>query len=201
MHQRTLFEIKQRRTRIAVDLVLLDGVPPSLVRAGIFQLDGGHRQAVDRQHDVSGGVIAGVARHLPRHGELVLPIQFQHIGRQCVGRLKVSQPEQLAVELEAVAQHMQAALDVQFLAQRFDQIGLQIAAVLRGHLAPQLGLSGFDESEHPRREQRACLVPFAIGAGQPASLLEQQVFHMELKSAFGGLAGHQVSSSDVQLIS
>ena len=115
-------------------------------------------------------MVTGVTRHLPRHGELILRIQFQHIRRQRVGWFEVSQPEQLAVELEAVAQHMQAAFDVQLLAQRVEQHGLQVAAVLRGHLGPQLGLGGFDESKHPCREQRPRLVPFGIGAGLPTTI-------------------------------
>jgi hypothetical protein len=60
----------------------------------------------------------------------------------------------------------------------------------RAHLGPQLGLGGFDEGEDPRREQRPLHIPFGVGAGQPAALLEQQVFDLELEGAFGGLAGH-----------
>lgn len=190
MHQRAFFEVKQRRTRVTVALILLDGMPPSLMRTGVLQLDGGHRQAVDCQHDVRGGVVTGVARHLPRHGELVLRIQRQHIGRQRVRRFEVSQPEQLAVELEAVAQHMQAALNVQLLAQRIDQHGLQIAAVLRGHLGPQLGLGGLDESEYPRGEQGPHLVPLGIGAGQPAAIGEH-LFEIGFERFFGGLCHAQ----------
>lgn len=141
-------------------------MPPGLMCTRIFQFDGGHRQAIDRQNDVGGEVVAGMAGYLSRHGELVLRIQFQHIGRERMGRFEISQPEQLAVKLEAVAQHMQSALDVQLLAQRIQQHGMQVTVVLRG----------FDESKHPCRKQCSRLVPLGVGAGQPATLPERRLF-------------------------
>ena len=73
MHQRPFLEVEQRRARIAVLLVLPDRVTPVLARAGILQFDGGHRQPVHRQHHVERAVVAGMTRHLPRHGQPVLP--------------------------------------------------------------------------------------------------------------------------------
>ena len=183
VHQRPFFEVKQRRTRITVGLVLLNSMTPGLVRAGVFQLNGGHRQAVDRQHHVGAGMVTGVARYLPRYRELVLRIQFQHVGRQCVCRFEIGQPEQLAVKLEAVAQYMQAAFNVQLLTQRVEQHGLQVAAVLCSHVGPQLGLGGLDESEHPCRKQRPRLVPFSIGARLPAAIGEH-LFEVSLEGFF-----------------
>ena len=184
--QCAFLEIEQRRTRVAVALVLAHRMAPGLVRAGVLQLDGGHRQAVDCQHHVGGGVVARVARHLPRHGELVACIQRQNIGRQRVRRSEIRQPKQLAVKLKTVAQHMQAALDVQLFDQRIQQHRLQECPVLHHHLGPQPGLGGFDKGEHPGREQGAGFVPLGVGAGLPAAFGEH-VRQIALKRFFGGL--------------
>ena len=49
MHQRALLELKQRRARIAILLVLFPGVAPILVSPGIFQLARRHRQTIHRE--------------------------------------------------------------------------------------------------------------------------------------------------------
>ena len=85
-----------------------------------------------------------------------------------VGRLEIGQAEGLAVELEAVPQHMQRALGVQFLDQRCDQQRLQPRPVQRPHLRPELGLGFLNEGEHARREQRPLVVPLRVPACQPA---------------------------------
>ena len=183
VHQCALLELEQRRARVAVSLVLAYGVAPGLVRAGVLQLNGAHRQAIHRQHHVHGAVITGAAGHLPGHGELVLRVLRQHIGRQAMRRLEVGQPKQLAVELETVAQHLQAALDIQLLHQCIQQHGLQLVGVQRGHVLPQLGLCGLDEGEHPGREQRQRSVPLGMGAGLPAAI-GQHLFDTGLKGQF-----------------
>ena len=106
-------------------------LPPALARAGILQLDGGHRQPVHRQHHVERAVVAGMTRHLARHRQPVLAEQFQHLVVRAVGGLEVGEAKRLPVKLEAMPQHMERALGVQFLDQRGEQQRLQPRRVQR----------------------------------------------------------------------
>jgi hypothetical protein len=61
-----------------------------------------------------------MAEHLARDRELVLGVERQYLVVQAVRRLEGRELEGLAVELEAVAQYVQRALEVEFLDQRAD---------------------------------------------------------------------------------
>ena len=64
MHQRPLFELKQRRVRIAVVLVLFSCMAPALPCAGVFQLAGRDRQAIHGEDQIHRVVLIGVTEHL-----------------------------------------------------------------------------------------------------------------------------------------
>jgi hypothetical protein len=92
VHQRPLLELEQWRTRVAVFLVLFDCVAPALTSPWIFQLAGGHWQAVNGKHQIDGGVIAGMTRHLSGHRQTVGLILRQHLFIQAMSRFEVGQP-------------------------------------------------------------------------------------------------------------
>ena len=105
-------------------LVLLHGVPPVLAGAGVLELAGRDRQTVHREEQIDRVVLAGMAGHLARDRQPVLGVERQHLVVQPVRGLEVGQPEGLAVELEAVAQDVQRAFEVQLLHQRLEEQSL-----------------------------------------------------------------------------
>ena len=87
------------------------GVSPALARAGILQLDGGHRQPVHCQNHVERAIaclprsawrrqVAGMTRHLARHRQPVLAEQLQHLVVRTVRGLEIGEAKRLAVKLE-----------------------------------------------------------------------------------------------------
>ena len=94
---------------------------PALAGARILQLAGGYRQAVQREHQIDGVVLARMAEHLPRDREPILLVERQHLVIETMRGLEGREPEGLAVELEAVPQHVQRALEVELLDQRSEQ--------------------------------------------------------------------------------
>ena len=72
---------------------------------------------------------------------------------------EVGEAEGLAVELEAVAQHVQRALEVELPDEGLDDQALQVAAVQTGHGVPLFGLRCPQEIDGARREQRPPGVP------------------------------------------
>ena len=76
-----------------------------------------------------------------------------------MGRFEIRQREYLAVTFEAVANHMQGALDLPLFYERFDQLGIQFAAQKFGHLIVQTRLGSPDEVDYLRRKKRMLLIP------------------------------------------
>ena len=68
-------QLEQLFARVAVFLVLLDGVGYRLLGQAVLQFEGGDRQPVDEEAQVQGklGVVLAVVE-LPRHAEAVLPV-------------------------------------------------------------------------------------------------------------------------------
>src|SRR5437660_11326979 len=58
MHERPCLELKQRRSRVSVCLVLPHCVPPVLASAGILQLDSRHGQTVYGEVQIDRVVLA-----------------------------------------------------------------------------------------------------------------------------------------------
>ncbi len=72
MHHATA-QLKQQLARVAVGLILRDGVRHRLLGQRVLQLEGRHRQAIDEQAQVqrTRRLVIAVAQ-LPRHAENVL---------------------------------------------------------------------------------------------------------------------------------
>ena len=101
--------LEQLLARVAVALVLLDGVVDRLLGEAVLQLEGEDRQAVDEQADVEGplGLVAAVAQ-LAGDGEAVLPealLRLRVVGRGGA----VEQVEVVGPVPDAVAQHVDGA--------------------------------------------------------------------------------------------
>jgi hypothetical protein len=71
MHDATA-ELEQLLTRIAVALILLDGVFDRLLRQTVLQFEGCDRQAIDEQREIErmGGIVTAVAK-LARYRVLI----------------------------------------------------------------------------------------------------------------------------------
>ena len=179
--ERPPLEGEERGAGVAIRLVLAHGVLPALAGAGVLEFDGRDGQAVDGEQHVERAGVAGVARHLPRDREAVLVEEVDGVEVRAVRGLGVREPEELAVEFEAVAQNMQRALGVQFLDQRRDERRLQRRPVQRAHVGPELGLCGRDEGTHLRGKECQFLVPAAEGAPRPAALGQQYLLDVGLE--------------------
>ena len=160
---------------------------------GILQLTGRDRQAVQREHEIDGVVLARMTENLPRDRKLVLLVERQHLIIERMRGLKGGEPESLAVELEPVPQHVQRTLEGEFLDQRSKQQFLQPIAVQRAHVGPEPSLGRFEESTNLRREQRSLDVPLGVGAGLPAARVEQRLLDVGLEGVFIGLVAHEVA--------
>ena len=187
MHQGAGFEAKERRTWVPVLLVLAHRMAPTLAGARILQPTGGYRQAVQREHEVDGVVLARMAEHLPRDREPILLVERQHLVIEAMRGLEGREPEGLAVELEAVPQKVQRALEVELLDQRSEQQRLQPITVQRAHVGPEPGLGRFEEVAHLHGKQRPLDVPFGVGAALPAARADQRLLDVGLEGALVGL--------------
>ena len=109
-----------------------------------------------------------------------------------MGGLEIGEAEGLAVELEAVPQHVECALGVQFLDQCCQQQRLKPGSVQCPHLGPELELRVRDERKHLRWKERTLLVPFGVAAGRPTAARQQDIRDVGLEGVLVGLAGHYV---------
>ena len=196
MHQRAGIEAKERGTGIPVILVLAHRMAPALAGARILQLTGGYRKTVQREHQIDGVVLARMAEHLPRDREPVLPVERQHLVIETMCGLEGREPEGLAVELEAVPQNVQRALEVELLDQRSEQQRLQPIAVQRAHVGPEPGLGRFEKVAHLHGKQRPLDVPFGVVAALPAAGAEQRLLDVGLEGALVGLVAHEAAPED-----
>ena len=121
VHQRAALEAEQRRARVAVLLVLTDCMSPALPSPGVLQFAGRDRKPVDRKQQVDRVVLARMAQHLARDRELVIRVERQYLVVEAVCGFEVGEPERLAVELEAMPQDVQRALEVELLDERADE--------------------------------------------------------------------------------
>ena len=187
--QRPRPEPEQRRARVAVLPVLPHRAPPRLAGGGVLQLAGRYRQPVHREQQVHRVAPAGMAGDLPRHRQVVLPVQRQRLVVPPVCGPEPRQPERPAVELEPVAQHVQRALHVELADQRVHQQLFESGAVQRPHRRPRLRLRRFDERADPRREQRPLDVPLGEAAAPPAPP-QQRRLDVRFEGMLRGLGAH-----------
>ena len=107
-------EAEERRVGVAVLLVLADGVRArSWPVMGFLSSHRRHRHAVEREDEVERVALARVARRLPRDGQLVAPEAREGVRVEAVRRREVRETERAPGEAEAVAQHLDRALEVE----------------------------------------------------------------------------------------
>ena len=160
MHQRPAREGQQRLGGLAlglgqaVEAVLVDGVADALGEVGL-QLDRGHRQAVEEQHQVDAVLVVQRIAHLPHHPQPVGGVAGEDVGVDGQRRLELGQLQRLlqAEQFDAVAQHVQRAALVQLIAQAVQQRFRSLRAVVLGQGLPGLGLGGLHPGQHVGREQ------------------------------------------------
>ncbi len=110
MHQRASFELKQRRRWFAIVLILLHGIAPTLPGAWILQFTGRHRHTIHCKQQIHRIVLAGMARHLSHHRQLVFIGQREYVIVQTMRGFEIGEAKGFAIKLEAVPQNLQSAL-------------------------------------------------------------------------------------------
>ena len=137
--------LEQLLARVAVALVLLDGVVDRLLGEAVLQLEGEDRQAVDEQPDVEGalGLVAAVAQ-LPGDGEAVLAEALP--GLRVAGRRgAVEQVEVVRPVADAAAQHVDGAALADLPLQPGEEATAGGAGFGQGEGLGCLGLGGAQE--------------------------------------------------------
>ena len=165
----SLLEAEEGDVRVAVLLVLADCVAPRLPGHRVLQLAGGDGHAVEREEEVDLVAFPRVAARLARDGQFVPLEASERVRVEAVRRFEVGEAEGLAEEAEAVAEDVQRPLVAELLHERLDKRGLEVRAVERGHLRPELRLRVADEREGARGEQRAADIPLLTVARPPAT--------------------------------
>jgi hypothetical protein len=163
VHQRPRLEAEDRRPRVAVMPILMPGVTDLLARQGILQLRRGDGQPVQEQDQVQLIVGLRVVAELTDDAQAVLVVQLPNRRVQVMAGPNVGEPDPLAVELEAPAQHREHAEAVQGLGQGVDEEPVQGRAVDGMELGPGLGLGGLDEGQHLGADQGAVDVVVDLG--------------------------------------
>ena len=161
MHQRTVGEREQRLGGLALGLgqavkaVLVDGVADALGEVGL-QLDRGHRQAVEEEHEVDAVLVVQGIADLPHHPQPVGGVAGEDVGIDGQRRLELGQLQRLlqAEQFDAVAQHIERATLVELIAQAGQQRFAGLRAVVLGQGLPGLGLRGLHPGQHVGREER-----------------------------------------------
>ena len=82
---------------------------------------GRHRHAVEREDEVDRVALARVTRRLPRDGQLVALEAREGVRVEAVRRREVREAERPTVELEAVSQHVERAIEVELPRELLDE--------------------------------------------------------------------------------
>ncbi len=166
-------ELEQPLARVAVALVLLDGILDGLLGEAVLQLEGGDRQAVDEQAQVERAArLVHAVGELARDREAVLRVQSLGLGvarrRRAVEQIEVHRPV-----LHALAQHIDDAALADLGREAGEELeAVDVLRVVRvGHrqLLERLGLGGAQEGEELRHIERVGAVEVLRAAGEVAS--------------------------------
>ena len=178
VHQSTAGEGEQRLRRIpglehrlAVGLVLVNRVLQAL-RVVALEFAGGHRNAVNEQHQVDAVFVVHRVMHLPHHPQPVGRVPRQQIGIHPQRRLELAHVDRLLQpqHVETAAQHRQRALAIQRLAQALrHRLACRRAVAVFDHL-PGLRLAGLDPGNHilGKQGERAIVAGVVAGVVEPA---------------------------------
>src|SRR6476619_3486392 len=110
MHQRALLELKQRRARVAILLVLFPGMSPVLMSPWILQFARSYRQSVYRKYQIDGVVLSGMTRDLADYYQPIFGIKIQNFLIQLMRRFEITEAKSFAVEFETVAKNVKRTL-------------------------------------------------------------------------------------------
>ena len=140
-------KLEELLSRVAVSLVLLDGVIHRLLGQAVLQLEGGDRQAVDEQAQVQGKlrVVVAVAE-LPGHAEAILPVQDSGllVSRR---RRAVHEVDLVRTMLDALAQHVNGAAPGYLTLQAGQESAPRGAVLVQTKRVCGLGLGSSEEYE------------------------------------------------------
>jgi hypothetical protein len=202
-----------RQTR---GLVLFDGTVGGLLELGL-QLQRGHGQAVDEEHEVDTPGLCLRARggefgfrrpravHDLRHDtQTVLSVASECVGVEIVLRLELAERETSAAVAQLMAQHAEGAegphglvggvgVDlVELLGDALEELLLGVARVERAKLLPLLGLGVLHEAHDILRVERERAVVADRFAELPTGL-EHVLDDVVLKGEFLGRVDHRES--------
>ena len=171
MHQRTPWKAQERlcgvlsrHSRQSVSLVLGNRVCEALGVMAL-ELDRGHRDAVDEQHQINVvAVVLGIP-NLTHHPQAIGDVPGLQIGIHGQGGLELAHAQGFAQahHVKALAQHVHQALTVQCLAHAFTQDLLCIDAMAGVDDVPGLGLCGLNPGCYVFWEQCQCTVISRVG--------------------------------------
>ena len=165
-------ELEQPLARVAVALVLLDGILDRLLGEAVLQLEGGDGQAVDEQAQVERAArLVHAVGELARDREAVLRVQRLGLGvarrRRAVEQVEVHRPV-----VHALAQHVDDAALADLGGEAREELeAVDVLRVVRiGHrqLLERLGLGGAQEGEELRHVERVGAVVVLRAAGDVA---------------------------------
>ena len=147
MHQGTAGKGEQRLGRlaggpgVAVGLVLPHRIGDRLGVVGL-ELHGGHRDAIEHQHQIEAVLVAGGVAHLPHHPQAVGVVAGQDRRIETKGRLELGELEGLgqAEHLHAVAQQIEGAELIKLAPHPLQQRGAGLGAVIFLQHLPGIGL-------------------------------------------------------------
>lgn len=184
----TAAKFEQRLTRIAVSAVLLDGVVDVLAGPGVFQLQRGNRQAIDKEHHVHRleGVRLAVM-HLPGDAEDVGRKVGDNFRVQVVVGQPVKQIEVGIIDVQSLLQDSQHAVLLDLFVQPLQKQALPARAILE--LRQLLGLRGFKELPKEFAVDGKLSVEVSRIANAVAAL-GKGVFDVCFERCFVGLADH-----------
>ena len=162
VNQRTGWKRQQRLGRlalgfgVAVKAVLVNGVANALGEVGL-QFHCGHRQAVQKQHQVDAVFAVQRVAHLAYHAQAVGRVTLQDVGVdgqrgfELCQRQRAFEPQQL----HTMAQYIQGTALVKLVAQPGEQGFLGFPAVVLDQRVPGIGLRGLHPGQHISWEQGA----------------------------------------------
>lgn len=164
--------------RIAVCLVLPDGVLVSLSRIIVLQLECGKGQSVYKHHEVN---LIGVRlriHHLSYHAKDVLPVGFLST-RIEVGGKRIIEVERRAIKLISLAQHVHNTTLGYLISQASEEIHSFRRRGKAHALLHLVRLSGNDKALHPSIHQGEVFI-IVVRSGLFVTILVAQPVHYKL---------------------
>ena len=208
-------ELEEPFARVAVALVLLDGVSDRLLGQAVLQLEGGDRQAVDEEAEVEGALrlVAAVAE-LPRDAEAVGGVALGGLG-VARGRRAVEEVEVVRPVLEPVAQDVDGAALGDLALQPRQELAPSGAVLAEVERLADVGLGRAQEGRELGEIDAVLAVvvariaadparavgrrPLADGVGRAGARIAgragQRRADQAFETALGGVGGHSLRSA------